>query len=425
MSLSDAKLRNLKPAEKPFKTADGEGLYIVTNPNGSKLWRMGYRFGGKERVLSFGAYPHVTLLEARIKRGEAKKLLADGVDPGRVAKIEKAEAKEQNAASFKVVADRWMKAHQDRWVSSYAVRLRSRMVEDVYPYIGSVPIADIRPREVLEVIRRVEDRGAVEMARRIYQMVGAVFKFAVGEALIESDPTRDIGKALAPARPPKHRTAPQEAHLGKLQLDIETYQGEAITKLGLTLVLHTFVRTQEIRFAKWDEFSDLDGDNPLWSIDAERMKMRRDHIVPLTQQAVAVLRALRKAGGGSEWLLPSPIQHLNKPISENTLIYALYKMGYHSKATVHGFRATASTILNEREFNKDHIELQLAHVDHSIRGVYNAAKWLKQRRAMMDWWSNFLDGKLSEARDKAMFEGIKDKAEVNTLVDRMFADLLG
>lgn len=415
MPLSDAKLRALKPRETQYKVADYDALYVLVTPKGSLLWRMGYRFGGKEKTLSFGKYPVVTLAEARRLRDDARRTLGQGQDPSVIKARDKQEVVEtQGDTTFKTVADRWFRSHETKWVSSYAVRLRNRMVDDIYPTLGAYPIKDITAQEVLKVIRLIEGRGAVEMARRVWQMVNNVFMFAVGEGIIARNPVGDIRHALAPKKKPKRRSALREHDLGEFFRRLDSYQGDPVTIAGLKVAAHTFLRTAEIRFAVWDEFRDLDGSNPEWRIPAARMKIsddhdnvRHDHIVPLSRQVVQVFRELRDFTGGTGWVFPSPVAGKEgQPISENTLIYAMYKLGYHSKATVHGFRSTASTILNENDFNRDWVELQLAHVDASIRGIYNAALWLPQRRRMMQWYSDFLEAKRASALTGDMFSDL-------------------
>jgi integrase len=291
--------------------------------------------------------------------------------------------------TFRSVANEWFEISTPRWVESYRSRLRSRLDEDLLSELGGWIIGEIEPVEVLSTIRKIEQRGAVESAKRILNMASSVFRYGVATGRCYRDPTADIRGALRPPSPPKHRTALPAKELPKLIAALERYDGEATTKLALKLLILTFVRTGELRFAKWSEFENLDGKEPLWRIPAERMKLRRPHLVPLAPQAVLLLTTLRKLTGKGSYLLPAPTKL--GVISENTLLFALYRMGYHTRATVHGFRATASTVLNEAQFNRDWIELQLAHSDSSIRGVYNFAEWLPGRRKMLVWWANYLD----------------------------------
>lgn len=335
-----------------------------------------------------GTYPTIPLLEARRLRDEARRLLANGIDPSEHKRGEVTE-KGKPTETFRSVADRWFAKNELQWVDSYAIRLRNRMMEDIFPDLGKRPIGDITPREVLTTIRKIEDRGAIEMARRIFQMVGAVFRFAVAEDIIPSDPTRDISDALATRAAPKHRNAVPADDLPKLMATLA--EGEpVVSALGVRLTTHTMVRTNETRFAQWHEFEGLDGDEPIWRISADRMKMRREHIVPLTEQAVGIIEALREINGESQWVFKAPGRK-DKPMSENAMLYLLYRHGLSGRATVHGMRSSASTWLNEQEFNRDWIELQLAHVDGSVRGIYNSALYLRQRREMLIEWSDFLE----------------------------------
>lgn len=402
MPLSDAKLRTLKPAAKAYKLADAGGLYVLVSPAGARLWRFAYRFHDRQKALTLGSYPLVSLADARVARDEAKRLLLAGLDPAVARKAEERRQRLAAGQTFGIVADEWFEKRRKRWVESYASRLRSRLDADLMPYLGARPIADIQPIEVLDVIRRIERRDAIEMAKRVMQMAGAIFRYGVATARCPRDPTADLKGALQEPGPPKHRSALMARELPAFLARLETYDGDPLTRLALRLTLYTFVRTSEVRFAEWSEFEDLDGPEPLWRIPAERMKMRRAHLAPLAPQVVEVLREVRRRSGRSAFLFPAPTQA--GVISGNTMIFALYRMGYHGRATVHGFRTTASTILNEHQFNRDWIEMQLAHVEGGVRAIYNAAEWLPGRRQMMVWWADYLDraaasGRLAETAE--------------------------
>ncbi len=389
MALTDAKLRTLKPNQSPYKASDGEGLFVLVSPNGSKLWRLAYRFQGKQKTLALGAYPKVSLVGARRAKDAARDQLLGGTDPAAERKSERRKKSIAAGNTFEDVANEWFKVNSGRWVESYASRLKSRLDDDLLPDLGKRPIAEIEPLEVLDAIRKIEDRGAIEMAKRIMQMASAIFRYGVATARCGRDPTADLKGALKPNGPAKRRTALPAVELPNFMAKLGAYDGDATTKLGLRLMVLTFVRTAELRYAAWSEFEDINGHMPLWRIPAERMKMRRPHLVPLAPQAVNTLRELRRCSEKSGVLFPA--QTHTGVMSENTLLFALYRMGYHSRATVHGFRSTASTVLNEHHFNRDWIELQLAHSDGSVRGVYNAAEWLQDRRKMMCWWADYLD----------------------------------
>jgi integrase len=394
MPLTDAKLRSLKPRGAPFKLGDSEGLYVLVTPGGSKLWRLAYRFQGKQKTLALGCYPDVSVLAARRARDAAKQLLKDGTDPSINRKAEKRKKSILATSNFEAVANEWFDKNQSRWVETYSSRIKSRIDEDLLPSLGNRPISEIEPLEVLDAVRKIEARGANEMAKRVMQLASGIFRYGVATARCGRDPTSDLRGALKPAGPPKHRTALELKELTPFMNALESYDGDVATKLGLKLLILTFVRTAELRFSLWSEFEGLDGPNALWRIPADRMKMRRAHLVPLAPQAIRVLGELRKVTGKSQYLFPS--QTKLGVISENTFIYAVYRMGYHKRATVHGFRTTASTILNEAQFNRDWIEAQLAHFDGGVRGVYNAAEWLPGRRRMMCWWADYVEGKRQE-----------------------------
>lgn len=389
MALTDKRIRDLKPKEKAYRITDAHSLYLQVTPSGGKHWRVNFSFAGKQKTLALGSYPVVSLLAARMERDKAKALLAEGIDPS-AAKRADVPAASPAGETFADVAARWFKLNERKWVSDYAMRLRARMDQDILPHLGNKPVASITPKDVLDTIRRIEARGAIEMARRIHQMVSQVFRFAVAENLIPFDPARDIGDALAPKPAPKRRSAMPADEIPAFLDKVRAYQGEPCTIHGLQLVAHTAVRTNELRMAEWSEFEGLEGADPLWRIPADKMKMRRDHIVPLSRQAVAIIKAIRPVTGHQRWVFLSA-DAAGKPMSQNAMIFALYRMGWHSRATVHGFRSSFSTWANESQMNRDWIEVQLAHVDASIRGVYNSALYLPQRREMMAAWSDHIE----------------------------------
>jgi integrase len=291
-------------------------------------------------------------------------------------------------ATFEDVAREWYQNKVGGWAPSYAVRLRGRLEAGLLAHLGDRPIASVLPQDILEVVRKTEARDVRETARRILRIASAVFRYGVATGQCAQDPTAALKGALKSPRAVKHRATLSARDLPKFLRALEQYQGD-LTRLAMRLVLFTFVRTAEMRFAKWSEFEDLEGKNPIWRIPGERMKMRRAHLVPLPKQVVAVLGEIRGLALGSPYLLPANTKL--GVISENTLLFALYRMGYKRRATVHGFRSLASTVLNEAQFNRDWIEMQLAHADNSVRGVYNAAEWLSGRRTMLQWWADHLD----------------------------------
>ena len=390
MPLTNTACRNARSAEKPFKLSDGGGLFLLIQPTGSKLWRMAYRFQKKQKTLAFGAYPDVSLKIARAKRDTAKELLATGIDPSEVKKAEKRASGIAAANTFEVIAREWFNARRAGWTVGYADRLLRRLEADIFPRIGSRPIGEVEPLELLECIRVVEKRNAVELAKRLLQVSGQIFRYAVASGRAFRDPSQDLRGALQSPGQIKHRAALKASELPDFLRALANYNGERSTVLGLKLIAHTFLRTNEVRYGRWSEIEGLGDDVPLWRIPPERMKARSEHLVPLTPQVVAILRELRILAGESEYILPAPTK--DGVISQNTFIYALYRLGYHSRMTVHGFRGTASTILNEQGFNRDWIERQLAHAERNeVRAAYNAAEWLADRRYMLTWWSEYLD----------------------------------
>jgi integrase len=387
-SLSDTVVRNAKPKIKPYKLSDGDGLFLVVMPNGSKYWRMKYFISAKEKTLALGVYPDVSLADAREKRGQARKVLATGSDPSDSKKAAKRSAILQNANSFEVVSREWLERRIHVLApSTYRSRLR-RLENYILPSLGSKPIASLSAVDVLDMARIVEKKGTLELARRATQMTGQIFMYAIATGRAERNPVPDLRGAL---KPPvvKHRAYLQENELPDYLQKLETYDGHPQTKLALRLLLLTFVRTTELRAAEWNE---IDWGKSEWRIPASRMKMKEIHVVPLAPQSIAVLKELKKISGGLGFVFPN-LHNSKTFMSENTMLYALYRMGYHSRATGHGFRSTASTILNENGYRPDVIERQLAHGErNAVRAAYNHAQYLPERREMMQWWADYLDG---------------------------------
>lgn len=390
MPITDTLCRNIRPTEKAQKLSDGGGLYLFVPPTGGKLWRMNYRFQGKQKTLALGSYPEISLKEARALRDRAKEHLAHDIDPSKHKKKTKALSQIEAANTFEAIAREWYEAKESGWADSHSFKVRNRLEQDVYPQIGAFPIKEIDAPILLNCIRQIEKRGALVLARKVLQICGQVIRYAVATGRAQRDPSSDLRGALKAPERVKHRAALKGTELPEFFTSLENYDGDEDTIIALKLIMHTFLRTSEVRQGRWAEIENLDGKNPLWRIPAERMKAHTEHLVPLTKQSVALLKALKKFSGGSEFMLPAATKE--GVISQNTLIYALYRMGYHSRATVHGFRGTASTVLNENGFNRDWIERQLAHAERNdVRAAYNSAEWLPQRREMMEWWSNYLD----------------------------------
>jgi integrase len=392
MSLTDTRIRNAKATEKSFKLSDGGGLYLLVTLAGARYWRMDYRFAGKRRTLAVGVYPLVTLSAARDRREAARALLAKDVDPSTAKRTAKRISKLANDNSFNAVAREWIENQRLRLAPRYRALILSRLEADIFPQIGSKPVADIGALELLDVIRKVEKRGVLETARRLRQICGQVFRYAIVTGRAKHDPSADLRGALrSPGRPRGHKAMPLKEVPIFLQA-LAHYDGDLKTQLALRLMVLTFARTTELRGANWSEFENLDGMEPLWRIPAERTKMKREHIVPLAPQATAILRELRSIPNSSLSTFVFASRSREGFMSNNTMLYALYRMGYHGRATVHGFRAMASTALNEMGFRPDVIERQLAHQEqNAIRASYNRAEYLPERRTMMDFWADYVD----------------------------------
>lgn len=391
MPLTDTSCKNAKLSEKARKISDGGGLYLEVMPTGSKYWRLKYRFDGKEKRLAFGVYPEVSLREARDKRDEARKQIASGVDPSQSKKLAKLTQHINRANSFEALAQEWHENKTLTWTPRHSHYVMQRLKADIFPLLGSRPISDITAPELLAVLKIIEKRGAIEIAHRALQTCGQIFRYAIVTGRAVRDVSSDLRGALKTRKAENYKRL-QENELPEFFAKLETYEGDLKTKLAIKLLVLTFVRTGELRGARWDE---IDLDKAEWRIPAERMKMRDPHIVPLSQQAIATIKELEPLSRHTDFLFPShtTIKHM----SENTILYALYRMGYHSRATGHGFRATASTILNEHDFRSDVIERQLAHAERNkVRASYNHAQYLKERREMMQWWGDYLDGVRAE-----------------------------
>ena len=388
MALTDVKVRTAKPLDKPYKLADGGGLYLLVNANGSRYWRMKYRVMGREKLLSIGVYPDVSLAVARQKRDEARRSLAAGDDPGAIKKAEKQARKIATANTFEAIAREWHKAKADRWSLRYREEIRSTFEKDIFPYIGIKPIADIKPLELLETLKRMEKRGALEKMRKVRQRCGEVFRYAIITGRAEYNPAPDLAGALA-VHKKQHLPFLTAQELPSFLEDLAGYTGSIITKTATYLIMYTGVRTQELRFARWQ---DIDLENAMWEVPAEHMKMRRPHKVPLSRQAISLLKQLKPITGHYPFIFIGRNDQ-RKPISKESINQVIELLGYKGRLTGHGFRHTMSTILHEQGFNSAWIELQLAHVDkNAIRGAYNHAQYLEGRREMMQWYADYLSG---------------------------------
>jgi len=399
MALSDTSIRKAKPSSKMQRIFDGGGLYLEIAPTGGKWWRLKFRQHGKEKRISLGTYPDTGLAEAREKRDTARKLLAAGIDPGEQRKAEKAAGANRAANSFEVIAREWLQKQSGKLAPTTHVKAVALFETWAFPWIGSRPVAEITPRELLEsVLRRVESAGKLETVHRLKQRCGQVFRYAIATGRAERDPTPDLRGALETHKPRSHSALTDPAKIGELLRAMDGYKGGFATCCALHLTPLVFVRPGELRRAEWAEF-DLDGEHPQWSIPADKMKMDAPHIVPLSMQAVSVLRELHPLTGGGQYVFPGAHSRA-RPMSENTVNVALRRLGFTGAEMVaHGFRSMASTLLNEQGWPPDVIERQLAHAERNeIRRAYNRAKYLPERRKMMQAWSDYLDGLRTGAR---------------------------
>lgn len=390
MPLTDVAVRTTKPGEKPFKLADEKGLFLYVQPTGAKLWRQKYRFGGKEKLLAHGVYPDVSLKEARERRDQARKFLADGIDPGEQRKAQKAVGEASAANSFEVVAREWYGRFLIQWTPSHAERIIRRLERDIFPWLGSRPIAEIKAHDLLSTVRRIESRGAVETAHRALQNCSQVFRYAIATGRAERDPTPDLRGALPPVKETHLAAMTDPKDVAALLRAIDGYEGSYVTKSALRLAPLLFVRPGELRKAEWVEF---DLDSAEWNIPAERMKMREPHLVPLSTQAVATLRELHPLTGKGRYVFPGARTN-SRPMSDNAVLAALRRMGFSKdEMTGHGFRAMARTILDEvLGVRPDFIEHQLAHAVRDPNGrAYNRTAHLVERKKMMQLWADYLD----------------------------------
>ncbi|SFO04824.1 Integrase [Nitrosospira briensis] len=370
------------------KLSDGDGLYLWVYLDGRKYWRMRYWQAGKEKSLSLGVYPRASLSDARKKRDEVRKQLQDDLDPSAERKAANLRKKLAAENSFEAVAREWYGKQLHTWVPHHASDVKRRLENNIFPILGKRPIDQIEAPELLQALQKIEERGAYDLAHRVLQVCGQVFRYGIATGRCRRDLSTDLRGALTPHKK-KHQAAVRQEELPELLRAIAKYDetGDKQTRLALQLLAQTFVRTNELIGADWAEF---DLNNALWIIPAGRMKMKAEHVVPLSKQAVFILTELKNISGSSRLVFPG--RNRDKPISNNTMLFALYRLGYKGKMTGHGFRAVASTILNEAGFNRDVIERQLAHCERNeIRGAYNRAEYLPERKRMMQYWAEYLE----------------------------------
>jgi len=389
MPLTDIAVRNAKPGPKPYKVRDERGLFLEIRPNGGKWWRLRYFFGGKEKMLSLGVYPDVSLKDARDRRDAARKLVADGVDPSQARKDGKALSLEQ-AETFESIAREWHARQASSWTAHTAKTNISRLELDIFPYLGAKQIKEIAAPELLTALRRVESRGAEETARRLRTLCGQVFRYGVATGRCERDPASDLRGALAKGKAKNFAAITDPREVGGLLRAIDAYTGSPEARAALRLAPLVFVRPGELRQAEWAE---IDLDAAEWRIPAEKMKMRDAHIVPLSRQAVGILQEIQLLTGRGRYVFPGE-RTSDRPMSNNTVLAALRRMGFsRDEMTGHGFRAMASTLLHEQGWDSDVIERQLAHAERNkVKAAYNRAGHLPERRRMMQAWADYLDG---------------------------------
>lgn len=406
MALTDTAIRNAKPKDKAYVLNDGRGLNLEISPKGGKWWRLRYTFGGKPNRISLGTYPEISLVQARERREEARKLIAQGVDPSNARKDARVQ-EQQQAETFELVARQWHERFTPSWTPGHAARILTSLAKDAFPWIGSKAIRSILPPEVLSVARRVESRGAIETAHRLVGNISMVFRYAVSAGLVESDPTRDLRGALSPTNETHHASITEPGAVGELLRTIETYKGSLITRCALKLAPLTFVRPGELRHAEWSEINEEASE---WRIPAHKMKMRVQHIVPLSKQALAVLEEIKPLTGTGRYVFPGE-RTASRPMSENTVTAALRRLGYaKDEMTGHGFRSIASTLLNEQGWNRDAIERQLSHAERNgVRAAYNYAEFMTERRKMMQAWADYLDALREGGKVVPMFKAAGGK----------------
>lgn len=382
--------RNAKPKDKLYRIFDEKGLYLEIMPNGSKYWRMKYRFNGKDKRIAFGVFPEVSLANARDRRDEARKLVAAGTDPAFARKEDRRQRLLRSINTFESVAMAWHSNQDVKWSPYYSAMVLHRLKSDVFPYIGNRPAAEITPLELLETIKRIEKRGAHELARRALRVCGQIYQYAIPNGLAERNPAADLSAALAPHKRTHFAALDIKELPGFLHAlernDARLYQQ---TRNAVRLLMLTFTRTRELIEATWDEF---DLENATWEIPAARMKMRKAHIVPLSRQAIEILKDQKEMAGKWKWVFPNQVRPITS-MSNNTILFAIGRLGYKGRMTGHGFRALAMTAIKEKlGYRHEVVDRQLAHAPrNSVDAAYDRAQFLDDRKKMMQEWSDYID----------------------------------
>ncbi|AMK25870.1 MULTISPECIES: tyrosine-type recombinase/integrase [Sphingobium] len=395
--LTDDVIQSLLPTTRPIKKSDGGGLHVCVAPDGQIQWRLAYRFDHKQKTAAGGSYPAVSIQQARAWRDHLKNFISEGKDPAELKRNQKYEDEAARITFFEL-AQEWLEIKRKEWSPRHSLRVEGRLKRDIFPYLGRIPARAILPRMVLEILKRVEERDASEVARRLRSYCSDIFKYGIPDGRVITDPCRDLALALR-KRVVKHRGKIPLNELPRFYVALNADTGSRLSHLALRWTILTMVRTQETRFAQWHEFEGLGGTEPIWRIPPERMKMRQEHLVPLPPQAIALLREIRELNvygrHGNErfgrYLFPV-VGNEDDIISCNRMMVVMKRINISPGSTVHGFRSVASTVLNEAGiFLPDWIELQLAHAPSGVRAVYNSALYLKQRREMLIWWANYLE----------------------------------
>lgn len=386
MPLNDMQIRRAKPEAKAYTLGDGQGLSLLIEPNGSKSWRFRYRYAGKPKMISLGVYPTITLADARSRRDDARKLVAEGKNPSEVRKEQKIALQTESESAFEKIATEWHQMKSAKWSAGYASDIMEAFQNDIFPYVGTRPIGEIKPLELLNVLRKIEKRGALEKMRKVRQRCSEVFRYAIATGRAEFNPAADLSSALE-VHQSNHFPFLKADELPDFLRALDSYTGSRLVQIATKLLMITGVRTIELRAALWSEF---DLDNAIWEISAERMKMRRSQLVPLSTQALDLLNELKMMTGNYRYVFPGR-NDPNKPMSEASINQVIKRIGYGGRLTGHGFRHTMSTILHEKGFDSAWIEIQLAHVDkNSIRGTYNHAQYLEKRSSMIQWYNDYI-----------------------------------
>jgi integrase len=388
MALTNISAKSASPKDKDYKLFDEKGLFLLVKKNGAKYWRLKYRFGGKEKLLSLGVYPEVPLKEARDKALDFRQVLRSGEDPSAQRKTQRTPIDTPDTPNrFEPVARRWHELNTPRWTPRYALKVMQMLERRIFPFIGNRRIEELKNSDILEVLRKMENDGVRETTRKVKTYLQQIYTYAIAEGIADHNPVTGIGHALKALPPANHQRSLPINMMASFIDAINKDSAHPVVKLGLKLLLLTMTRTGEVRYGRWEE---VDFDKRIWLIPAERMKMRNDHLIPLSAQAISVLKELHTLTGHSEYIVRSP-NNIRKPLSENAFLVLIKRIGFTQHTTTHGLRATASTALNEAGFRAEVIEKQLAHEERNqVRKAYNRADYLEERREMLQWWADQL-----------------------------------